>query len=127
VNCAFCERIGTGELVAHNHLAVAFFDAYPVSPGHCLIIPRRHEPDFLVLSAVEHAAILALVPQVRAHIEASEKPDGYNIGVNAGDAAGQTIGHAHLHVIPRRRGDVGDPRGGIRWVIPAKAAYWESR
>ena len=127
MTCAFCERIAKGELVAHNHLAVAFFDAYPVSPGHCLIIPRRHEADFLVLSAVEHAAIWALVPQVRAYIETSGKPDGYNIGVNAGDAAGQTIGHAHLHVIPRRRGDVGDPRGGIRWVIPARAAYWEGR
>ena len=125
--CAFCERIAEGELVAENDLAVAFFDAYPVSPGHCLIIPRRHEPDFLALSAAEQAAVWALVPLARAHIEKTATPDGYNIGVNAGEAAGQTIGHAHLHVIPRRRGDVADPRGGIRWVVPAKAAYWEKR
>ena len=125
--CAFCERISDGELVAENDLAVAFFDAYPVSPGHCLIIPRRHEPDFLALSAAEQAAVWALVTVARAHIEKTATPDGYNIGVNVGEAAGQTIGHAHLHVIPRQRGDVADPRGGIRWVVPAKAAYWEKR
>jgi diadenosine tetraphosphate (Ap4A) HIT family hydrolase len=125
VTCAFCERIDAGELVAHNHLAVAFFDTYPVSAGHCLIISRRHEPDFLALSPAEQTAVWALVPQVTAQIETSGTPDGYNLGVNAGEAAGQTIGHAHLHVIPRRRGDVADPRGGIRWVIPARAAYWE--
>jgi diadenosine tetraphosphate (Ap4A) HIT family hydrolase len=127
VSCAFCERIAQGELVAENDLAVAFFDAYPLSPGHCLILPRRHEPDFLALTVAEQAAIWALMTLVRAQIEKSGTPDGYNIGVNAGESAGQTIGHAHLHVIPRRRGDVADPRGGIRWVIPARAAYGEGR
>jgi diadenosine tetraphosphate (Ap4A) HIT family hydrolase len=127
VTCAFCERIAHGELVAENDLAVAFFDAYPVTPGHCLIIPRRHEPDFLALTVAEQAAIWALMTRVTAHIEKIGTPDGYNIGVSVGEAAGQTIGHAHLHVIPRHRGDVADPRGGIRWVIPARAAYWEGR
>jgi diadenosine tetraphosphate (Ap4A) HIT family hydrolase len=98
-----------------------------LTPGHCLIIPRRHDPDFLALTVAEQAAIWALMTLVTAHIEKSGTPDGYNIGVNVGEAAGQTIGHAHLHVIPRRRGDVADPRGGIRWVIPARAAYWERR
>ena len=68
-----------------------------------------------------------LLPAVRHHIEASGVPDGYNIGINVGEAAGQTVAHAHLHVIPRYRGDVPDPRGGIRWIIPAKAQYWETR
>jgi diadenosine tetraphosphate (Ap4A) HIT family hydrolase len=127
VTCAFCERIAQGDLVVGNDLAVAFFDAYPVTPGHCLILPRRHEPDFLALTVPEQAAIWALMTEVKAQIEKSGTPGGYNIGVNVGEAAGQTIGHAHLHVIPRRRGDVADPRGGIRWVIPARAAYWEGR
>ena len=127
MTCAFCERIAAGEFVAQNDLAVAFLDTYPVSPGHCLIIPRRHEADFLALNEAEQTAVWALVQQVTAHIETSGTPHGYNIGINAGEAAGQTIGHAHLHVIPRRRGDVADPRGGIRWVVPASAAYWEGR
>jgi diadenosine tetraphosphate (Ap4A) HIT family hydrolase len=124
VACAFCDRAACGELVAANHLAVAFPDAYPVSPGHCLVVPRRHEPDFLVLAAQEQAALWALVAEVRQHIETGLRPDGYNIGVNVGEAAGQTVAHAHLHVIPRYRGDVEDPRGGIRWVIPDRARYW---
>jgi diadenosine tetraphosphate (Ap4A) HIT family hydrolase len=127
VPCAFCDRIPAGELVAENDLAVAFFDAFPVSEGHCLIVPRRHEPDFLALSAAEQVAVWALIAPVKTRVEAKDKPDGYTIGINAGEAAGQTISHAHLHVIPRRRGDVPDPRGGIRWVIPATAAYWEAR
>jgi diadenosine tetraphosphate (Ap4A) HIT family hydrolase len=127
VTCAFCERVAHGALVAENDLAVAFSDGYPLTPGHCLIIPRRHDPDFLALTVAEQAAIWALMTLVTAHVEKSGTPDGYNIGVNVGEAAGQTIGHAHLHVIPRRRGDVADPRGGIRWVIPARAAYWERR
>jgi diadenosine tetraphosphate (Ap4A) HIT family hydrolase len=127
MTCAFCDYISKGELVAQNDLAVAFFDAYPVTPGHCLIVPRRHQPNFLALSAPEQSAVWALVPLARAHIEKHATPDGYNIGVNVGEAAGQTIGHAHLHVIPRQVGDVADPRGGIRWVIPARAAYWAER
>jgi diadenosine tetraphosphate (Ap4A) HIT family hydrolase len=114
-------------LLAANDLAVAFPDAFPVSPGHCLIVPRRHEPDFLELSAEEEMAIWTLVRSVLRSPEADDVPDGYNIGVNVGEAAGQTIAHAHLHVIPRRHGDVHDPRGGIRWVVPGKAAYWEGR
>jgi diadenosine tetraphosphate (Ap4A) HIT family hydrolase len=127
VPCAFCERTRTGELLAENELAVAFLDAFPVTPGHSLIVPRRHEPDFLALTAAEQAAVWALAASVTRQLHASHAPDGYNIGVNVGEAAGQTIDHAHLHVIPRRRGDVADPRGGIRWVLPGKAAYWEGR
>lgn len=124
--CPFCDRLTTGDLVAGNELAAAFPDAFPLSPGHCLAVPRRHEPDFLALTPAEQTAMWALVPAVRRHIERDRRPDGYNIGVNVGDAAGQTVGHAHLHVIPRYRGDVADPRGGIRHVVPARARYWET-
>jgi diadenosine tetraphosphate (Ap4A) HIT family hydrolase len=125
VSCPFCSRLATGALVAENRLAVAFADAFPVSPGHCLVVPRRHESDFLALTAEEQTAIWGLVVPVSHHIAAGSMPDGFNIGINVGEAAGQTVAHAHLHVIPRRRGDVDDPRGGVRWVIPARAQYWE--
>jgi diadenosine tetraphosphate (Ap4A) HIT family hydrolase len=127
VTCAFCDRVAAADFVAENNLAVAFWDAFPLNPGHCLIVPRRHEADFLALTPEEQAAVWALVALVRRHIEAERTPDGYNIGVNVREAAGQTIAHAHLHVIPRYRGDVPDPRGGVRWVVPARAAYWERR
>jgi diadenosine tetraphosphate (Ap4A) HIT family hydrolase len=120
-----CEHVTGSELVASNALAAAFVDGFPLTPGHTLIVPRRHESDFLALGPAEQAAIWALVPKVCLHIEAWGRPDGYNIGVNVGEAAGQTVGHAHLHVIPRYRGDVEDPRGGIRWIIPGRARYWE--
>lgn len=125
MTCVMCENTSGRDLIASNALAAAFADGFPLTPGHTLIVPRRHESDFLALSPAEQAAIWALVPDVCRHIEARHRPDGYNIGVNIREAAGQTIGHAHLHVIPRYRGDVEDPRGGIRWIIPGKARYWE--
>jgi diadenosine tetraphosphate (Ap4A) HIT family hydrolase len=127
LNCVFCDRLTRGDLVAENDLAVAFPDAFPLSDGHCLIVPRRHEADFLALTEDEQAAIWALLPVVRSYIEAHRTPDGYNIGINAGEAAGQTVAHAHLHMIPRYRADVPDPRGGIRWIIPTKARYWQTQ
>lgn len=108
-----------------NELAVAVYDGYPISPGHSLIVPRRHIADLFGLTQEEQAAIWALVAPVRQNIEKHYSPDGYNIGVNIGAAGGQTVLHAHLHIIPRYSGDVQDPRGGIRWIIPSKAAYWQ--
>ena len=125
VTCAFCNRLTGDKLVAENDLAVAFLDAFPLSPGHCLLVPRRHEADFLALTSAEQAAVWALVAPVRRHIEAVWMPDGYNLGINVGKAGGQTVDHAHLHVVPRRHGDVADPRGGVRWVLPTKAQYWD--
>jgi diadenosine tetraphosphate (Ap4A) HIT family hydrolase len=104
---------------------VAFPDAYPLSEGHTLIIPRRHEPDFFALSTDEQHDMLQLARQVYETLLDSHHPAGFNVGVNVGEAGGQTVGHAHLHLIPRYEGDVDDPRGGIRWVIPSKAPYWE--
>lgn len=127
VGCPFCERLATGELLAGNDHAAAFFDKYPISAGHCLIVPRRHQGNLLALSDAEQSAVWSLVATVQQAIQASHSPDGYNIGVNIGEAAGQTVPHAHVHMIPRYLGDVADPRGGVRWVIPARAAYWEDR
>ena len=110
-------------MVLGNELAVTFSDAFPVSPGHMLIVPRRHVSDFFSLTAEEQAAIWSLVVSVRRHIETQHAPDGYNLGINVGSSAGQTVPHAHLHIIPRYDGDVDDPRGGIRWVLPSKAGY----
>jgi diadenosine tetraphosphate (Ap4A) HIT family hydrolase len=123
--CAFCHRVAEGvNIVAEAELAAAFEDAYPLNPGHTLILPRRHVARFAELTDEERSAIWELVPTVRVHIERQHAPDGYNVGLNEGATAGQTIAHVHLHVIPRYRGDVEDPRGGIRWIVPERAAYW---
>ena len=114
-------------MLARNDSAVALVDSYPVSPGHTLIVPIRHEPNFFALYPAEQAAVYALLSQVKSLIDEHHEPDGYNVGLNIGRAAGQTVDHAHVHVIPRYNGDVADPRGGVRWVLPANAAYWESK
>jgi diadenosine tetraphosphate (Ap4A) HIT family hydrolase len=111
-------------LLRKRKLALALTDGFPVSEGHALVVPRRHVASLCDLEAEEQAAIWAMVAEVRADITERLRPDGFNIGLNDGRAAGQTVMHAHVHVIPRFDGDVPDPRGGIRWVVPAKAAYW---
>ncbi len=123
--CPFCERIQAGDLIAEAEHAVVFPDAFPISEGHRLVAPRRHEPDLLGLTAAEREGLWALVERTAKTLRAERSVDGLNIGVNVGSAAGQTVDHAHVHVIPRYEGDVSDPRGGIRWVLPENAAYWE--
>jgi len=124
MKCVFCERVAGRDFLCENEVVVAFPDAFPLSPGHSLIVPRRHEPDFLRLTADEGAAVWRLIAPLCDLLEQRFRPDAYNLGVNVGVAAGQTVDHAHLHVIPRYAGDVPEPRGGIRWIIPAKAPYW---
>lgn len=102
-------------------------DGYPVSPGHTLIISNRHVESFFDLSAVEQQDLLALLSQAKKELDVTHKPDAYNIGVNDGLAAGQTIPHLHLHLIPRYKGDRPDPKGGVRWIFPDKADYWSER
>jgi diadenosine tetraphosphate (Ap4A) HIT family hydrolase len=109
--------------VLENMLAYARLDKFPVTPGHLLIIPRRHEANFFATRSDELEAIWALVEEAKALLDNKFNPDGYNLGVNVGATAGQTIAHAHLHVIPRYRGDVDQPRGGVRGVIPGKQQY----
>ena len=123
---------GELDLLAANEGAVAFCDGFPLNPGHALIIPRRHEGDLFALTAAERDAVFALLPAVRGAVQDRfGSPDGFNVGVNVGLAAGQTIGHVHVHLIPRHDGDVDytgdgsrDPRGGVRWVVPQRADYW---
>lgn len=124
--CIFCERVRSDPVLVRNELAVAFGDAYPVNPGHILVVPRRHVLDYFALTETEQAAVWQLVNQVRHAMDVEFRPDGYNIGVNVGAAAGQTVGHVHVHVIPRFKDDVADPRGGVRWVVPSRACYWAS-
>ena len=124
MGCVFCDRLAAGDLEAENELAAAFPDAFPLTRGHTLVVPRRHEAKYFALSAAEQTAMWRLVNTVRARVEGELHPDGYNLGVNVGQAAGQTVGHVHIHLIPRYAGDVDDPRGGIRWIIPARARYW---
>jgi diadenosine tetraphosphate (Ap4A) HIT family hydrolase len=120
-----CEQVQTGTHVAENELAVAIADSFPLNPGHHLVISRRHEPDFFALAHDEIAAIVDLVLDVQGLIAHHFEPAGYNVGVNVGAAGGQTIPHVHVHVIPRYDGDVEDPRGGVRLMIPSRAAYWD--
>lgn len=122
-DCPFCD-VARDRVWLANAEAVAFPDSYPVSHGHVLVIPLRHVGRLDELSTAEQAAVWELAAQVRQRLQEQHRPDGFNIGINDGAAAGQTIGHAHVHVIPRYHGDVPDARGGIRWVIPSKAAYW---
>lgn len=121
--CAFCARLS--EVEASGPVA-SFPDAFPVSDGHRLVIPTRHERDLFRLPRVELAAVWDLVAAVRDELARDLHPDGFNIGVNVGAAAGQTVEHAHVHIIPRYEGDVPDPRGGVRWVLPDQANYWSS-
>jgi superfamily II DNA or RNA helicase/diadenosine tetraphosphate (Ap4A) HIT family hydrolase len=115
------------EWLASNALAFAIRDRFPVSPGHTLVIPRREVATYFDATPDEKAALWTLVEDVKARLDLELRPDGYNVGFNAGEASGQTVMHVHLHVIPRFRGDVADPRGGVRHVIPGRGNYLEPR
>ncbi|MGM0563176.1 MAG: HIT family protein [Pseudomonadota bacterium] len=118
-DCPFCHS----DFVLENDLAFCREDRYPVSPGHLLVIPKRHATDWFALSDDERSAINDLLEKAKEWIEQSHKPDGYNIGMNCGEAAGQTVFHMHCHLIPRYDGDTKEPRGGVRGVIPEKMQY----
>jgi diadenosine tetraphosphate (Ap4A) HIT family hydrolase len=124
MDCPFC-GVESSRILLANDLALAMYDGCPVSPGHCLIIPRRHIASFFDATGEEQAALVELLGRARAFLARHYDPDGFNVGINDGEAAGQTIMHLHIHLIPRYRGDVHDPRGGVRWIFPAKAPYWE--
>ena len=116
--CPFCEI--SGRVVAENEMAVAVRDKEPASKGHTLVVPKRHCTSFFELTDAEAAARFALLSQQREKLIAEFEPDGFNVGVNDGPAAGQSIEHTHVHLIPRYRGDHPDPRGGVRHVIPTR-------
>jgi superfamily II DNA or RNA helicase/diadenosine tetraphosphate (Ap4A) HIT family hydrolase len=121
-SCPFCE-VDTDRIFYESHLILGLWDAFPVAPGHALLVTRRHVASWFDASPGERAELLEGIVAARQAIEKHHTPDGYNIGVNVGEAAGQTVPHLHVHVIPRTTGDVPDPRGGVRCVIPGKANY----
>jgi diadenosine tetraphosphate (Ap4A) HIT family hydrolase len=123
--CPFC-AIDPKRVLLTSDVAIAFFDSFPVTEGHTLVVPREHVESLYQLSAEDQSALWELASAARSLLTHWYAPDGFNIAVNDGAAAGQTIGHAHIHVIPRRVGDSPDPKGGIRKLFPEKAQYWES-
>ena len=114
MSCIFCDYFKSGNYIIKNELAFAIFDKYPVNNGHVLIIPKRHYAGYFDATPNEIMAFDDLIRQVKILLDDELKPDGYNIGINIGESAGQTIFHLHIHVIPRYSGDVDNPRGGIR-------------
>ena len=112
-------------IIWESDCAVAFLDNFPVSKGHTLVIPKRVVKSLYDLPVEEQADLWEAVSQTRGILIERYNPDAFNIGVNDGVAAGQTIAHAHIHIIPRHKNDQGDPRGGIRWIFPDKANYWD--
>ena len=122
--CVFCEKVNNNDVLYQNELAACFRDGFPISNGHTLIIPKDHIQDYFELNKETKEAMNELVEFARKNLIEELNPDAFNFGLNSGPAAGQTVSHAHLHLIPRFEGDVVDPRGGIRWIISDKAKYW---
>lgn len=119
-SCPFCSPV---DPLLDHPLAFALADRYPAAPGHTLIVTRRHVADFFDTTPEEQQALLALLREAKRLLDARYAPQGYNIGINVGALAGQTVAHVHVHLIPRYAGDVADPRGGVRAVIPERQRY----
>ena len=119
MTCPFCDF----ESIINSASVYVRDDKFPVSQGHCLVVPKRHVETWFDMSKEERQEAFELIDQVKAMLDEEYSPDGYNIGLNCGEAAGQTIPHAHIHVIPRYKGDMENPRGGVRGVIPSKQSY----
>ena len=125
-DCLFCgieEKIEKDRIIYQDSTWVAVLDGYPVTKGHTLIIPKRHVKTYFDLNYVELASLGVTIGIVKMELDKMYKPNGYNIGANCGEAAGQSIPHCHIHVIPRYDGDCENPRGGVRGVIPSRMNY----
>ena len=125
-SCPFC-TLPAERIIDGSQHGLVVRDGFPISPGHTLIIPRRHIGSFFDLGDDERIDLLSLLDRAKSVLVQEFAPQGYNIGVNDGPAAGQTVPHLHIHLIPRYEGDRADPRGGVRWIIPEKADYWSKR
>ncbi len=123
-HCPFC-RADEDSRFFNSELVKGVWDTYPLNPGHALLVPHRHIARWFDATTAEQTALAAAIEQAKTAIEEKYAPQGFNIGFNDRKAAGQSVPHLHVHVIPRYEGDVPDPRGGIRNIIPARAAYWE--
>lgn len=128
MGCPFC-HLPTDRIRRANDQALLVPDGFPLNPGHCLVLPRRHVASLFDATEEEVRALWQLLGEGRELIDQEHGPAGYNVGVNDGPAAGQTVAHLHIRLIPRYPGDTTDPRGGIRWVLPDRSTYWseESR
>ncbi len=123
LNCPFCNPDSDRELIAESKTAFAIYDKYPVNNGHALIIPKKHCSDYFDLTLKEQTACIFVLNKVKEIVSKRFNPDGFNVGINVGKKAGQTVNHVHIHLIPRYQGDVEDPLGGVRCVIPNKQKY----
>lgn len=123
-SCPFC-ALPAERIEDATPEALVVRDMYPVAKGHTLILPRRHIGSFFEPTAAEQAAMLTLLVRAKDRLQIELTPGGFNVGINDGAAAGQTVPHVHMQLIPRHRGDVIDPRGGVRWVIPENARCWK--
>ena len=121
--CPFCSLGTDVDIVCETQTCVAFYDKYPVSPGHTLIVPKRHVSSYFDLSPQERQDMDTMLQYVKQILDKRYHPDGYNIGINVNEAAGQTVFHVHMHLIPRYHGDVPNPKGGVRGVIPDRQKY----
>jgi diadenosine tetraphosphate (Ap4A) HIT family hydrolase len=121
--CPFC-TLPPERIIDSNDYGLTIRDGFPISTGHSLIIPKRHIGSWFEINADEQLGLLDLLTRAKIVLQDELSPDGYNIGVNDGPTAGQTVPHLHMHLIPRYKGDQDDPRGGVRWIIPEKAKYW---
>jgi|SRR5436190_15969995 len=126
MTCPFC-NLSSERIFKRAEGCLALADAYPLSRGHTLVIPERHVRSFFETSADEKSGLFRLLEWCRKDLSERYRPSGFNIGINDGAAAGQTVMHLHIHLIPRYAGDTADPRGGIRWIFPDKADYWSGR
>jgi len=111
--------------VLENDSAIAIFDGFPISLGHMLIIPNNHVSSLFLLDQPERLSMMSLLEEAHKYLIREYQPDGFNIGINDGEAAGQTVPHLHVHIVPRYEHDQKDPRGGVRLIFPDKARYWE--
>ena len=123
MGCQFCD-LPESRLWFHQGSVLVFRDAYPISPGHTLVIPKRHVKSLFELTRDEREDLFQALSRAKELLVSEMMPDGFNIGINDGIAAGQTVFHLHVHLIPRYQGDSEDPRGGVRWIFPDKAKYW---
>lgn len=122
MECIFC-NIDSARIVKENEKALAIFDIFPVNEGHMLIIPKKHYIDYFDISREDREFLWDLIEECKLYLDDKYDPNGYNVGINCGVAAGQTVMHLHIHLIPRYLGDIENPRGGVRGVIPDKRIY----
>lgn len=127
--CIFCQRHdpAINRIMLANATAFVRYDNYPAAPGHVEVVPKRHVESFFNLTPAEVTDVYALLSAARARLAAEHAPDGFTIGINEGRAAGRTVDHLHIHLIPRHFGDVPDPRGGIRRALPCEPDLWAPR